>query len=92
MGPVLACPHMFPSLLLQILILPYYSNYHTAISFSLKLSAHILKANYLGSNPSLYHVASVTWDMASASQESLESLRTALAQLARAKCLSSGER
>jgi hypothetical protein len=43
---------MFPSLLLQILILPYYSNYHTAILFSLKLSAHILKANYLGSNPS----------------------------------------
>lgn len=39
-------------------------------------------------NPTCSH----GWDMASASQESLESLRTALAQLARAKCLSSGER
>lgn len=38
-------------------------------------------------NPTCSH----GWDMASASQESLESLRTALAQLARAKCLSSGE-
>lgn len=37
---------------LQILILPHYSNYQTAMLFVLRLSAHTLKPDCLDSNPS----------------------------------------